>query len=221
MRAKPEKRNQLLSFWARSPRSATTPDVDVDAFYVDEHGDDGDRAPRDVAPPPTPSSFGLLRFHSSLRRYATVALFDVYANYATIMAFKYTTITNVSLFDALAIPSAIVCSSALFGRRYTRTHLLGVLACGVGVMLNVLRDWREDARLMELGDDEESAQERLVEHGESSARSPGRAFFDRPAAARLRRAVFRREHRPLPRPFLTPARVVSFRSSRKKTTPTK
>jgi solute carrier family 35 protein F1/2 len=95
--------------------------------------------------------------------YALIAFVDVYANYTTILAFKYTTITSVSLFDALAIPSAIIVSRIFFGRRYTLIHLLGVVVCSIGITLNVLQDYREDKQLEEMGTDEESAQEQLIQ----------------------------------------------------------
>jgi len=95
--------------------------------------------------------------------YAAIAVIDVYANYTTILAFKYTTITSASLFDALAIPSAITVSRIFFGRRYTKAHLLGVMVCSIGIALNMLQDYRENKHLEEVGNDEESAQEQLIQ----------------------------------------------------------
>ena len=80
-------------------------------------------------------------------KYALIGVIDVYANYTTILAFKYTTITSVSLFDALAIPSAIIMSRFCVGRRYTKTRLLGVLVCSTGIVINVKHDWLQDKQL--------------------------------------------------------------------------
>lgn len=110
--------------------------------------------------------FTLCRFiplQSPPWKYAGVAIADVYANYTTILAFKYTTITSVSLFDALAIPSAMLVSRLFFSRRYTKIHMLAVLVCCIGIGINVIQDYIEDERLKESGGVGETAQEELVE----------------------------------------------------------
>lgn len=58
--------------------------------------------------------------------YLPMAILDVYANYFTILAFKYTTITSVTLFDALAIPSAMILSYVFLHRHYSPIHLVSV-----------------------------------------------------------------------------------------------
>ena len=111
-------------------------------------------------------SFSLCRIvplQSPLWKYATVAVADVYANYTTILAFKYTTITSVSLFDALAIPSAMLVSRLLFGRMYTKVHLFAVAVCCIGISINILQDYRENERIKESGGLGETAQEQLVD----------------------------------------------------------
>ena len=135
VRARFEKRNYLLSRWSACP-----PGVDGQNEFPQELGE---RQPRFVGKRHTRnfSLCGLVPIQSSPLLYAGVATADVYANYTTILAFKYTTITNVSLFDALAIPSAMVISRFFFGRRYTRIHLLGVFICGVGVSMNILLEY--------------------------------------------------------------------------------
>ena len=96
-------------------------------------------------------------------KYATVAIADVYANYTTILAFKYAPITTVSLFDALAIPSAMLISRLCFSRKYTKIHLLAVAVCCIGITINVFQDYRENLRLKESGGAGETAQEEFVE----------------------------------------------------------
>lgn len=134
-RARFEKRNYLLSRWSVCP-----PEVDGQNENSQVLGE---RKPRFVGKRHTRnfSLCGLVSIQSSPLLYAIVATADVYANYTTILAFKYTTITNVSLFDALAIPSAIIISRFFFGRRYTWIHLLGVFTCGVGVSMNILLEY--------------------------------------------------------------------------------
>jgi solute carrier family 35, member F1/2 len=73
--------------------------------------------------------------------YAGIAFLDVMANYLTVLAYRYTTLTSVTLFDALAIPSTMVFSTIFLKRRFTKIHLLGVAACMWGVLYNVLADY--------------------------------------------------------------------------------
>ncbi|KAL7461513.1 hypothetical protein ACHAXS_001931 [Conticribra weissflogii] len=100
---------------------------------------------------------------SSPLLYATVACTDVYANYVTILAFKYTTITSVSLFDALAIPSAMIVSKLFVGRMYMKVHIIGVMVCCVGIAINIFQDYREDEHLKQSNEMFENEQEQLVE----------------------------------------------------------
>lgn len=69
------------------------------------------------------------------------AFLDVQANYMTILAFRYTTLTSVTLFDALAIPSAMILSTTFLQRRFTKMHLLGVVTCMWGIVYNILADY--------------------------------------------------------------------------------
>ncbi|KAL3808218.1 hypothetical protein ACHAXA_006321 [Cyclostephanos tholiformis] len=83
-------------------------------------------------------------------------------NYTTILAYKYTTITNVALFDAFSIPSAIVVSRCFFGRRYTGVHLLAVVACVIGIALNVIQDYMDDERVATEDASQETEQEQYI-----------------------------------------------------------
>lgn len=83
----------------------------------------------------------------SLWWYLLLAFFDVEANAVTMLAFRYTTLTSVTLFDALAIPAAMVISRCVVfrsSRRYRALHYFGVLLCMVGVLLNVFQDFESD-----------------------------------------------------------------------------
>ncbi|EJK62706.1 hypothetical protein THAOC_16670 [Thalassiosira oceanica] len=149
LRARFEKRNCLLSRWSVCHPDAGGQNENSQVL--------GERKPRFVGKRHTRnfSLCGLVSIQSSPLLYLGVATADVYANYTTILAFKYTTITNVSLFDALAIPSAMVVSRFFFGRRYTRIHFLGVFICGVGVSMNILLEYEANK--------ERSGDEDLVE----------------------------------------------------------
>ena len=95
----------------------------------------------------------------SLWWYLLLAFFDVEANAVTMLAFRYTTLTSVTLFDALAIPAAMVISRCVVfrsSRRYRPLHYFGVLLCMVGVLLNVFQDYKSDENQ---NDDEEQQQE--------------------------------------------------------------
>ena len=74
--------------------------------------------------------------------YIILAFLDVEANYLTVLAYRYTTLTSVTLFDALAIPSAMILSKWWLGRAYGRIHLVGVALCMVGVVVNVCADYK-------------------------------------------------------------------------------
>lgn len=86
-------------------------------------------------------------FFWSLWWYLLLAFFDVEANAVTMLAFRYTTLTSVTLFDALAIPAAMIISRCVVfrtSRRYRALHYVGVLVCMVGVCLNVFQDYESD-----------------------------------------------------------------------------
>jgi hypothetical protein len=143
--AKQERRNHLLSSWSRNP-----PISNKENSYSVQFDRNSD-ATNDVNAQTFTSTkqysfFGVIPLKNSPRTYALIAFFDVYASYTTILAFRYTTITSVALFDAFGIPSAIIVSRFFFRRRYTKIHLLGVLVCCVGISLNVLLDYRDGTR---------------------------------------------------------------------------
>ena len=68
----------------------------------------------------------------------------------------------MALFDAFAIPSAMIVSSCLFGRRYTRVHIVAVMACVIGIALNVIQDYAEDERVATEDASQESEQEQYL-----------------------------------------------------------
>lgn len=96
--------------------------------------------------PTYPFFCGLIRLSTKPSMYIGMALLDVYANYFTVLAFKYTTITSVTLLDALAIPSAMILSRVCLKREYSWVHLCGAFLCMVGVILNVFQDYEDEVK---------------------------------------------------------------------------
>ena len=88
----------------------------------------------------------ILSLRASPWVYFAMAILDVYANYFTVLAFKYTSITSVTLLDALAIPSAMLLSRIFLHRSYTGLHFLGVILCMIGIIFNVLQDYEDDTQ---------------------------------------------------------------------------
>jgi solute carrier family 35 protein F1/2 len=99
--------------------------------------------------------FNRIPIYAPIRLYALMAFLDVEANYLTYLSFRYTTLTSVSLLDALAIPSAMLCSRLILRRRYSGIHCIGAIICIVGVTVNVFGDYtNHDGNQNEEGDDD-------------------------------------------------------------------
>lgn len=88
--------------------------------------------------------FGCIRVHAPVWVYFIRGLLDVEANYLTFLGYRYTTFSSASLFDSLAIPSAMVASRLILGRKYRMAHLIGAIVCMCGVIWNVLIDYHQD-----------------------------------------------------------------------------
>eukprot|EP00529_Nitzschia_sp_RCC80_P012578 CAMPEP_0113509478 /NCGR_PEP_ID=MMETSP0014_2-20120614/37602_1 /TAXON_ID=2857 /ORGANISM="Nitzschia sp." /LENGTH=572 /DNA_ID=CAMNT_0000405321 /DNA_START=79 /DNA_END=1797 /DNA_ORIENTATION=- /assembly_acc=CAM_ASM_000159 len=121
----------------------------VAAATDDENNKDEDELEEVDAsiPAPFPSYsffFGYVRLSRPVWWYFVLAFFDVQANAITLLAYRYTTITSITLFDALAIPSAMVISRWWLQRKYRPMHYVGVVICMVGVVVNVLQDYESD-----------------------------------------------------------------------------
>ena len=79
--------------------------------------------------------FGQRRWH-----WLAVALCDVEANYASVLAYQYTDITSVCLLDAFAVPTVIVLSAGLMGERFSMQQLGAATMCLVGIGALVVND---------------------------------------------------------------------------------
>lgn len=79
--------------------------------------------------------------------YFGIALLDVEANYFTVLAFRFTSLTSACVLDAMAIPSAMIFSRfCCMHKRYLRIHLLGVFACLCGMLFNVYCDFQQESK---------------------------------------------------------------------------
>lgn len=100
------------------------------------------------APPPPsspPLSTGLTPqgTSSSSRtpaRYALLAFIDTQANYWIVKAFRYTSLTSVTLLDCAAVPFSMALSIAILGSSYSRAHIAGGALSFCGLALLVLTD---------------------------------------------------------------------------------
>ena len=101
----------------------------------------------DLAPPPpsTPLSTGLTAQGSpgssrTPARYALLAFIDTQANYWIVKAFRYTSLTSVTLLDCAAVPFSMALSVAILGSSYSRAHIAGGALSFGGLALLVLTD---------------------------------------------------------------------------------
>jgi len=91
-----------------------------------------------------------IQLKGPLRLYFLMAVMDVEANFFTILAFRYTSLTSITLLDALAIPGAMIASKFLLRCKYRRAHLLGAGICIAGTILNVFSDYRQEEEEIEV-----------------------------------------------------------------------
>uniref|UniRef100_A0A061RZ52 Solute carrier family 35, member F1/2 n=1 Tax=Tetraselmis sp. GSL018 TaxID=582737 RepID=A0A061RZ52_9CHLO len=91
-------------------------------------------------------SYGVAQLITSTPRkrplwnYAVLALFDVEANCLVVMAYRYTSITSVSLSSAFSLPCAMLLSHWILRSRYRPLHLAGAAFGIVGLVYLVLSD---------------------------------------------------------------------------------
>ena len=97
--------------------------------------------------------FNRIPLKGSVRLYFLMAFLDVEANYFTYLAFRYTTLTSVSLLDALAIPSAMFFSRCILERVYQTPHFIGAIICIVGIVVNILGDYHSKVKLSSQNND--------------------------------------------------------------------
>ena len=81
-----------------------------------------------------------LRLSAPLGQYALLAAVDVHANILVVKAFRYTSLTSVSLLDSASVPAAMALSQWLLRCRYRRRHLAGCAVVVAGYLLLVASD---------------------------------------------------------------------------------
>lgn len=91
--------------------------------------------------------------------YFAIALLDVEASYATVLAYKFTTLTSASVFDAVAIPSAMILSRLILKRSYRWIHLVGVAICLAGILAMVFIDYETDVQEEEVAQEEDEGEQ--------------------------------------------------------------
>lgn len=97
-----------------------------------------------VMQPPQYSLFGVVPLQGPVWAYFGMAVLDFYANFFTILSFKYTTFASAVLFDALCVPTAMFISKFALSRKYQWAHYVGVAICISGMLLNVYQDFYDD-----------------------------------------------------------------------------
>jgi solute carrier family 35 protein F1/2 len=115
--------------------------------------DSNNQTRRTYQPTPAYTFLGMIPLQAPAWIYFFVTLWDVEANYVTVLAFKFTTLTSVNLFDALAIPSAMVLSRIFLKRSYVPIHVIGAVICMSGIVVNVFTDYQVDKHNKEATDD--------------------------------------------------------------------
>lgn len=76
----------------------------------------------------------------TLARYALLAAIDTQANYCIVKAFKYTSLTSVTLLDCAAIPFSMALGAATLGSVFSRAHVSGGAIAFAGLAIIVLAD---------------------------------------------------------------------------------
>jgi len=76
--------------------------------------------------------------------YLIISFLDMEANYLSVLAFRYTSLTSITLLDALAIPASMMFSRLFIffqhRRAYSSRQFFGVLVCIVGLVAMVFSD---------------------------------------------------------------------------------
>ncbi|CAI7784036.1 unnamed protein product [Closterium sp. NIES-54] len=65
---------------------------------------------------------------------------DVEGNYFVVLAFRFTSLTRVTLLDCWAIPAAMLLAALCLSTRYHASHVIGALLCTAGLAMLLLSD---------------------------------------------------------------------------------
>ncbi|KAK9856448.1 hypothetical protein WJX84_007778 [Apatococcus fuscideae] len=87
---------------------------------------------------------------AALWQYALLAFLDVEGNFCLVLAYRYTSITSVTLLDSLTIPGVMLLSWLFLRAKYRAKHCLGAAICVAGVALLVITDsWQASSAEMQ------------------------------------------------------------------------
>ena len=99
--------------------------------------------------------------HKTLARpwwqYALLAVLDVEANFLVVTAFRFTSVTSVTLLDCWSIPVALALTRLLSLAAYRKGHYGGAALCVLGLAVLVATDEKSGGASAERGGGEMSA----------------------------------------------------------------
>jgi solute carrier family 35, member F1/2 len=83
---------------------------------------------------------GIIPLDASPWIYFGMAILSFYGNYCYLLAISLTTVTSISLVDAISVPTAMILSHYFLKRQYLKLHYVGAALCLTGVTLGVVVD---------------------------------------------------------------------------------
>jgi solute carrier family 35, member F1/2 len=83
---------------------------------------------------------GCIPLEASALIYFGMAIMSFYGNYFYLLAVSETTVTSISLIDAISVPTAMILSHIFLRRRYLKLHFLGAALCLTGVIMGMIVD---------------------------------------------------------------------------------
>jgi solute carrier family 35, member F1/2 len=90
---------------------------------------------------PAPKWFlGIIPLQTSPWTYLAMATLSFYGNYSYLLAVSLTTVTSISLIDAISVPTVMILSHIFLRRRYLKLHFIGAALCLSGVIIGVVVD---------------------------------------------------------------------------------
>lgn len=72
--------------------------------------------------------------------YFVLAFLDVEAMYLTYLAYRYTSLTSITILSSMSIPTCVVFSRLILKRKYDIWHFFGILSCLTGLVISVFSD---------------------------------------------------------------------------------
>jgi solute carrier family 35, member F1/2 len=77
--------------------------------------------------------------------FALISFLDVEANYLVVLAFRYTSLTSVTLLDCFSIPASVLFSIILLGSRYRPGHFIGAGICVLGLSFLIITEYTSNS----------------------------------------------------------------------------